>query len=258
MKSDKIAAQLYTLRDHLKSPEQVVKTLRHLRRIGYTAVQLAGLCPIETAELARILSGEGLFCCATHENSATILDHPEAIAEKLHILGCTYAAYPYPVGVDTWNMRSIRTLASRLESAGRILLQAGKVLTYHNHEIEFARIKGKTVLERIYDETRPELLHGELDTHWIQAGGGNPTSWCRRLSGRLPLIHLQDYVVANDGHRRFSEVGSGNLEWESIIPAADEAGCQWYVVEQAGDWVDNDPFKSLKISLEFLRPAFAA
>ena len=253
MKIDKIAAQLYTLRDHLKSRQQVAKTLRQLRKTGYTAVQLAGMCPIETEELARILEGEGLFCCATHENADTILDHPEAIAEKLHILGCTYVAFPYPVGVETWDMRSIRALAKRLDAAGRVLLQSGKVLTYHNHEVEFFRVKGKTVLERIYDETEPELVQGELDTHWVQAGGGNPTSWCRRLSGRLPLIHLQDYAVAEDGHRRFAEVGTGNLEWESIIPAADQAGCQWFVVEQAGDWEDNDPFRSLRRSLEYLR-----
>jgi sugar phosphate isomerase/epimerase len=227
MKREKIAAQLYTLRDHLKSPAQIVKTLRQVRKIGYQAVQLAGLCQIDSSELARILDGEGLVCCATHENSATILEHPEAIAEKLHLLGCTYVAYPYPSEIDTWTLRTLRSLTRRLESAGKVLLESGKVLTYHNHEVEFYRIKGRTILEQIYDSTHPELLQGEIDTHWVQAGGGCPVAWCRRLSGRLPLVHLQDYAVASDGHRRF-------------------------VVEQAGDWVDNDPFRSLSVSLRYL------
>jgi sugar phosphate isomerase/epimerase len=257
VKRDRIAAQLYTLRDHLKSPEQIAKAVRRIRKIGYRAVQLAGLCPIESAELARILEGEGVACCATHENAATILDHPEAIAEKLQILGCTYVAYPYPVGISSWTARTVRALAKRLESAGRVLHQSGRILTYHNHEVEFFTVKGRTVLEMIYEETSGEYVQGELDTHWIQAGGANPVSWCRKLTGRLPLIHLQDYAVANDGHRRFAAVGSGNLEWDQIIPEAEASGCQWYVVEQAGDWIDNDPFMSLKRSLEFLTTNFA-
>ena len=35
--------------------------------------------------------------------------------------------------------------------------------------------------------------------------------------------------------------------------AADESGCTWYIVEQDGDWLDNDPFKSLKRSYQFIK-----
>jgi sugar phosphate isomerase/epimerase len=167
-------------------------------------------------------------------------------------------AYPFPLGITTWNLRSIRTLTRRLEASGQILHESGRILTYHNHEIEFFKVKGEIVLDRIFNETRPDLLQGELDTHWIQAGGGNPTEWCRKLAGRLPLVHLQDYAVAADGRRRFAALGTGNLEWETIIPEAERSGCQWYVVEQAGDWIDNDPFRSLKISLDYLVDHYVA
>ena len=46
MKLSQVAAQLYTLRDHLKTPEDMKKTLKRVHEIGFQAVQLSGLGPI--------------------------------------------------------------------------------------------------------------------------------------------------------------------------------------------------------------------
>lgn len=253
MKLDQVAAQLYTLRDHLKTPDQIRSTLRKVRKMGYRAVQASGLGPIDTGELARILDGEGLICCSTHENSATILDNPEAVAEKLNTLGCTYTAYPYPADVDLSTLRAVRAFAKQLGNAGRVLHESGKVLTYHNHDIEFFRIKDSPILEIIYNETDPQYLQAELDTHWVQAGGASPAGWCRKLKGRLPTLHMKDFTVTADKKRVFAEIGAGNMDWPEIIQAAEDSGCTWFIVEQDGDWVDNDPFKSLKRSHQFIK-----
>ena len=257
MTIDQIAAQLYTLRDHLKTPAQVASTLRKVRKMGYRAVQVAGIGPIDTSELARILDGEGLLCCSTHENSATILDNPEAVGEKLNLLGCTYTAYPYPTDVDLTTVRAVRAFAKRLNSAGKVLHEGGKVLTYHNHDIEFFRLKDTPILDIIFNETDPQYLKAELDTHWVQAGGASPAGWCRKLKDRLPMLHMKDYAVTADRKRVFAEIGSGNLDWPEILAAADESGCTWYIVEQDGDWLDNDPFKSLKRSYQFMKARLA-
>ncbi|TVQ26878.1 MAG: sugar phosphate isomerase/epimerase [Spirochaetaceae bacterium] len=253
MKIEQVAAQLYTLRDHLKTPDQMAKTLRQVRKIGYQAVQVSGTGPIDPHELRRILDGEGLTCCATHENSATILDSPKAVVEKLSILGCAHTAYPYPANIDFGSPRDVKNLIKQLDAAGRVLRDHGMVLSYHNHDIEFRQIKGRTVLEMIYAETDPNHLKAELDTHWVQAGGASVASWCRKMRGRMPLIHLKDYAIDNDRQRRFAEIGSGNLDWAEIISAAEESGCQWFIVEQDADWVDNDPFKSLKSSFKYIK-----
>jgi sugar phosphate isomerase/epimerase len=257
MKIEQVAAQLYTLRDHLKTPQQIANALRRVRKIGYEAVQIAGLGPIENSELAKILDGEGLICCSSHENSETILTSPEAVAEKLNILGCTYTAYPYPRDVDMGSMRSVRTLARQLSNAGRVLSENGKVLAYHNHELEFTRIRNRTVMEILLAESDPRYLQVELDVHWAQAGGVSPEGWCRKLKGRLPVIHLKDYAVTPDRKRVFAEVGSGNLNWPEIIRDADASGCSWFVVEQDGDWLDNDPFRSLRQSFTYIREKLA-
>jgi sugar phosphate isomerase/epimerase len=253
MKIAQVAAQLYTLRDHLTTSDQIAKTLRQVRKIGYQAVQVSGVGPIDPKELATILDGEGLHCCATHEDSKAILETPEQVVEKLSLLGCQHTAYPYPVEIDFSSVRSLKGFAKQLDSAGAVLRASGKVLSYHNHDIEFRRVKNQLILEYIYENTSPDNLKAELDTHWIQAGGGSTAAWCRKLAGRMPLIHLKDFALDADRRRRFAEIGSGNMDWDEILREAEAAGCQWYIVEQDTDWIDNDPFKSLRTSFRFLK-----
>src|SRR5277367_1006776 len=100
MKLSQVAAQLYTVRDCLKTPADIARTLKKVAAIGYQAVQVSGMGPIPEAELNAILAGEGLICCATHEDGNTIRKSPEKIVERLKKLNCFYTAFPYPAGID--------------------------------------------------------------------------------------------------------------------------------------------------------------
>ena len=248
MKLSQVAVQLYTLRNHLKTPTDIAATLRKVRAIGYEAVQLSGLGPIEDEELMRILDGEGLICCATHEGSTEILDQVDTVIAHLQKIGCRYTAYAWPAGIDFGNPDHITTLARKLDASAAAMARAGQVLTYHNHSLEFVHYQGKPVLEYIYSST--SHLQAEIDTYWVQAGGGNPVTWCERLKGRLPLLHIKDYACGADGKPFFAEIGHGNLDWDGIISAADGAGCLWYIVEQ--DTCPSDPFECLTRSFEYL------
>ena len=55
-----------------------------------------------------------------------------------------------------------------------MLAAAGLVLTYHNHALEFTRTDGRLALELIYEKTDPAHLQAEIDTYWVQTGGGDP------------------------------------------------------------------------------------
>lgn len=250
MTIDRIAAQLFTVRDFLKTPADVAASLRKIRAIGYRAVQVSGMGPIDEAELVAICDGEGLVICGTHEPAPRILDEPEAVIERLQKLGCRLTAYPYPSGVVFNDEASVAALIRKLDAAGKKLHAAGLSLSYHNHACEFCRSGGRTVLRRIFDETQPAHLQAELDTYWVQFGGGNPVQWIRDLSGRLPWLHCKDYAIAPDNRPVFAEVGSGNLDWNAILAAAEDAGCEWFIVEQ--DTCPGDPFDSLAKSFAYL------
>ena len=63
-------------------------------------------------------------------------------------------------------------------------------------------------------------------------------------------VFFKDLKIA-DNQPHFAEIGQGNLEWDEIISACEEAGVEYALVEQ--DSCDGDPFDSLKISYDFLK-----
>ena len=48
------------------TPADIAQSLQKVAAIGYRAVQLSALGPIDPKELRRILDGEGLVACAAH------------------------------------------------------------------------------------------------------------------------------------------------------------------------------------------------
>ena len=251
MKISQVAAQLYTLREFLKTPADIAASLKKVRAIGYEAVQISGMGPIDEGELNTILQGEGLVCCATHEGPDKILNETGWVIERLQKLNCRYTAYPWPAGVDFTKLQAVRDLAAKLDKAGKKMRKAGQVLTYHNHAMELVRLEGKTALEWIYAETGRKNVQGEIDTFWIQNGGADPVAWCKKLKKRLPLIHLKDYTV-NGNAPAFAAVGQGNLNMPAIVKAAEKAGCEWFIVEQ-DDCYGRDPFDNLAASFAYLK-----
>ena len=251
MKINQVAAQLYTVREFLKTPKDIAQSLRKIKDIGFQAVQVSGMASIEEQDLMKMLQDTGLICCATHEPSNDILDKPEKVIERLKKLKCIYTSYPYPGDIKFDTIENIKQFAKRLNESGKKLHNAGLVLTYHNHQIEFQKVNGKLVLEWILQETDPTYLKVEIDTYWVQYGGGNPVDLCQRLKNRLPLLHMKDFKITKENKPDFAEIGYGNLDWKNILSAAEKSGCQWFIIEQ--DTCPGDPFDSLKKSFEYTK-----
>ena len=87
-----IAAQMYTLREFTKTPADIAATLRRVKKMGYDAVQLSALGKIDPKELAGILRGEGLVCCATHVSLERMRDETAQVIEEHNLWGCKYTA----------------------------------------------------------------------------------------------------------------------------------------------------------------------
>lgn len=251
MKINQVAAQLFTCRDLLKTPADIAATLKRVRAAGYTAVQVSGMGPIAEEELVKILKGEGLTCCATHEPGDDILHHTQKVIDRLAKLDCQITAYPFPGGVDMTSIESVDAMIAGLDAAGAKMAAAGQILCYHNHNHELRKLGGTTILERIYARSNPKHLQGETDTFWIHYGGSENTEWCERLAGRLPAIHLKDYMTNAENKQQLCEIGAGNLNFKKIIAAAEKSGCKWFIVEQ--DSCPGDPVDSLAQSFRYIQ-----
>ena len=251
MRLNQVALQLYTLRDYTKTASDFAVTVRKARAIGYESVQIRGVGPISDVELAAICRGEGVRICATHESGKVIVEEPQKVIDRLGCLGATYTAYPHP-HVSLTTVEEVLALASALDKAGKIMRKAGVVLTYHNHALELRKFDRTTMLDLFFDNTNKQNVLASIDTYWIQAGGGDPVEWCRKLKRRLPLIHMKDFGVSRDNRTAtMMEIGNGNLNWPAIIQAAEKSGCEWFIVEQ--DICPGDPFDSIKISYDYIK-----
>jgi sugar phosphate isomerase/epimerase len=239
-----IAAQLYTVRDRLQDRAALAHVLGRLSQIGYDAVEVAGLGREAAERFEEDLNHSGLIACAAHESFEALQQDPGSLAARCLAWGCRYvvvpslpATYRSAAGVDRFAAEAAE-LAEKLGAYGLRL-------AYHNHSFELERWAGRTGLERLFEQTPPEVLNAELDTYWLQHGGASPSAWIRKLAGRVPLVHLKDMAVVG-GEVVQSEIGEGNLDWPGILSACQGAGTEWLVIEQ--DECARDPLDSLAIS----------
>ncbi|HUB25766.1 MAG TPA: sugar phosphate isomerase/epimerase [Tepidisphaeraceae bacterium] len=242
-----IAAQLFTLRDMLKTPAAIAATLKKVKQIGYEAVQVSGMGKIEPKELAAILDGEGLACCATHIPIELMRDHASQVIEDHQLWKCRYTAIGshHAASKADWLKfaAEYNAIAARFD-------QCDLRIGYHNHSHELAHHDGTTALQLLIDQLNANVWM-EIDTYWIVHGGGDPIQWIDKVRGRIPCVHLKDMAVTPDRTQLMAEVGEGNLNWPGILAACRKAGVQWYIVEQ--DTCQRDPLESLAISLRNLR-----
>ncbi|MBM4148571.1 MAG: sugar phosphate isomerase/epimerase [Lentisphaerae bacterium] len=241
-----VGAQIYTVREFAKTAADLAATLVKIRRIGYTEIQLSGVGPIPVPEVARIVKGSGLKAVATHIRWDRFLQELDAVIEEHKLLECPHPAIGSLPG-EYLCEDGVKRFVDELRPVAEKLRAAGMDFSYHNHNQEFARFGGKTWLAALYDTAPADVLKAELDTYWVQAGGGDPAAWVLRCAGREPLLHLKDMAIVGNREQRFAEIGEGNMNWPAILSAADGSGVRHILVEQ-DQCYGRDPFESLAVS----------
>lgn len=245
-----IGAQLFTVREFIKTIEDFEETCRKVKEIGYKIVQISA-CPLGAAEMKEVLDKYDLKVVVTHRSFDDFLEDIDAIIAYNKTLGCDIC------GMGSMPLRyrddaaGIEQYVSDLNEVSKKLKKAGLYFGYHNHAFEFIRYDGKSIMDRIIDGTDPEVVKFIVDTYWIQYGGGNPAEFIKRLGERAMAIHFKDLKVDLEHKIEMAEVGEGNLDWDGIIEACDEAGAKWVLVEQ--DRCNRDPFSCLETSYEYLK-----
>lgn len=257
MADDKLAVQMFTIRDFTQTMADLSDSLRKISDIGYTAVQLSavgamnGDNPEVTVEDARnMLNDNGLKCIATHRPWSSFINDLEKEIDFHRKIDCDFTAIggipddygDTAAGYRRW-LKDARPIIAGLKKAG---IRFG----HHNHSKEFMVAEKGLSLEDILIEEGGSDLMLELDLYWAEHGGLNCVRLLERCHGRVPVIHLKDKAVVKEGPV-MAPIGEGNMDWDHIIPACEEAGVNWYAVEQ--DTCRRDAFDCLKSSYDFLQ-----
>ena len=245
----KLGAQLYTVRKSCTDLDSFSETLKRVADMGYTTVQVSGVCPYEPEWMKEELKKAGLKCVITHPDTEYFFDAEKIVADH-KVYDCKYIGLgSMPGGAHAYD--KVDEFIEKFVPVAKAIKDQGAYMMYHNHHYEFSKINGELVLDKIVNAFSPDILGFTLDTYWVQVGGGDPAAWLEKLSGRVPCIHLKDLVMEKID-QKMAPVGHGNMNFERIIASAEKAGTEYLLVEQDYCY-DEDPFVCLEKSFKYLK-----
>jgi len=252
MKRMNIGVQLFTLRDQLA--EDFEGTLRHVAGLGYEGVEFFHYGDIPAARMKELLDELGLKAIGSHIQLSSLKDNLQAEIDYLKTIGSKYAICPWLPeelrSVEAWQQHLVD-----LAAIGKACTEQGIELLYHNHDFEFSTlIDGQMVFEALFERIPATDLKVEMDIGWVQFSGIDPVAYIQKYAGRLPLLHLKDFLKeSRDPEKSIDtvELGEGSLPLEAIIKAASDADVDWIIVEQ--DSCTNPPLESVATSMNWLK-----
>ena len=259
-----IGIQLYAVKDEMQA--HAAATLRMIKEIGFGEVETAGFAGLSAHQFRGLLDDAGLKCPSAHlQFNAGNLG---AAFEQAHALGARYAtsgslrAALSPEGGTTSSPTggmSLDEAKRTAELANRIGEQARRAdleYAYHNHDFEFAEQDGGAVgYDLLLRETDPGLVQFEIDCGWMVLGGRDPRDYFARHPGRIPMIHVKDFLptAARDSSYAGAELGHGMIDYQPIFAAAEEAGLRHYFAEQEGPFTRFSQIDAARQAYDYLR-----
>ncbi len=252
----RLGAQFYTLRKFCKDLNGLEESMKKVADMGYTSIQLSGVCAYEGEWAMEKAKENGLTIDITHYDYNKICNETEAVIKTHDAMNCKcigIGSSPYDKDEAGFNR-----LFEEIAPAAKKIAVSGHKLMYHNHHWEYIKIGGKTVIDLLCEKFTPDELGITLDTFWVQAAGADPAQWIRKLEGRLDRVHFKDMIafVGADPNsklnlRRIAPIGEGLMNYDAIIQACLDTNVEIGYVE-LDECYDEDPFECMKRSYDFL------
>jgi inosose dehydratase len=175
-------------------------------------------------------------------------------------------------GSAGWTEQAWREVVATLQAVARALRDVlGMRVVFHHHAGTHVETPGE--IERLLEQTDPDLVGLLLDTGHAVYGGGDPLEIVMRHGPRVRYVHLKDAQRAELEHMRRSDVpmaeawargvfcplGEGVVDFPRLIETLRRRGYEgWLIVEQdvvpdAEGRLRPDPFESARRSRSFLR-----
>lgn len=243
-----VGLQLYSVRAQIQQGLPAI--LSKLKGIGYQEIEtFSGLNSRPAAELKRMVEDAGLRLPSGHFD----YDKFETSFDYAHSLGVSFMVCPYLPHHGSPD--EFKQAAEKFNQWGEKARAAGMRLAVHNHNFEFQKFGNTTGYEILISQTDPKLVFFELDCYWVAEAGYDPVQLMKSMPGRVPLLHLKDRQPGtaisqklDNAAARFTEVGTGTLDYKRIIAEARALDVQHYFVEQ--DEMSKPVYQSLSTSFQ--------
>lgn len=252
-----ISIQMYTLRDFMKTKEDLSETLGKVASIGYKTVQISIPSFLSAQDLKKMLDEHELKADSVMAPTASVPDNLDNIVKTAEILQTNVIRTDGIPSSFSKTQDGFYQYAEILQNAGSLLHDAGYHFMYHNHAIEYTNFPDCTGMDILVKETDPACVWFQPDVHHIAAAGLEPSHALWAFQGRCIYVHMQGYgIIPGEGTdprvpRRTVPVGTGNLNWNGIVQTCQKMGIKLYVVEQ--DDCIGDPFDEITQSYTALK-----
>ena len=255
--ADHLGLQLWSLRHDLDS--NVSKGLDETKALGFTLVETAGTYGMMPLQFREQLDARGLKAVAAHIPYERLQkDLPGVIAEA-KTLGVKYVVTPW-LPYPEFDAAAARTVAADFTTWGRAIQAAGMKFAFHPHGNEFHPVpggKGETAFDLLVSLTQAGVVSFEMDVFWVAHAGVDPAQLLAKYPDRWTLLHVKDLRKGGEvgvGTRSAPAedhvaVGTGQLDWPSILRAAKAAGVEYYFLEDE----TAAPLQNIPVSVRYLQ-----
>ncbi|MBI1341752.1 MAG: TIM barrel protein [Terrimonas sp.] len=251
--------QLYTLRDDLpKDPKGII---RQVADMGYKQIESyegsEGIFwGMRNTEFKSFLDELGIKIVSSHCNIDVDFERKagEAAAIGMKYLICPYKGPVDPATKQPRTLDDYKQIAADFNAKGEICKKAGIRFAYHNHDYSFKPIEGQLPQDVMMNNTDPELVDFEIDLYWVVTGGQDPKAWLKQYKNRFRLCHVKDRTKTpvEDNGKNSIDLGTGSIDYPSILKTAKENGMQYYIVEQEF-YPNGSPLEAAKVDAAYMK-----
>ncbi|MFV1920669.1 sugar phosphate isomerase/epimerase [Sphingomonas sp. MJ1 (PH-R8)] len=222
-----VGLQLYTVRELFQ--KDPVATLGQVARIGYREVEFGGggYDAMDHALLRRTMDRLGLRAPSVHIGYDALLGQFERSVTMAKTLGADTVVLPYMTDQHRTEA-GWKAALPNIARFGADLKKAGLGFAYHNHDFEFTvKPGGKSLFDRLIEETDPSLVQVELDLYWAAHAGEDVAGLIERLNRRIYAYHVKDMRA----DRSMTAVGQGKTDFAALFRLKGSAGVRHFYVE---------------------------
>lgn len=240
--------QLYTLRDVIvDDPEGV---LRQVAKFGYRQIESyegpkGMFWGMGNTGFKRFLDDQGMTIISSHAN---VFSDYERKVEQAAEIGIKYIICPWIGGQDT--LDEYRKMADTFNELGRIANDAGIKFAYHNHGYTFEAKDGEIPQDILMQRTEADLVDFQVDIYWVEVTGQNTLDWIKKYPGRFTTCHVKDMTAG--GNPESTVLGTGTIDFSSIVPVAKANGMKHFIVEQEA-YTDTTPLDAVRENAQYMR-----
>ena len=245
---NRIGLQLYSLRDSIfKDPKKVISDVasygyKELETFGYKDGKLFGLSVKEYGDLVKSL---GMKTVSGHYGLDMLGGSWEKTCADAAALGQSYVVLPWMSKESYSSLSVLKKTCETINKAAVTASKSGLRMGYHNHDFEFGKVEGQTILDVMLKELDPKLVSIELDIFWVVNAGADPLKYFTAFPGRFEQWHVKDMSKTNKNEN--ADVGTGAIDFKSIFANAGQSGMKHFFIEQ--ETYPVSPAESVKNSL---------